>query len=85
MTKYINKGKQRSKQSVQPQKCLSILLPMASFSRGQLPARQTKVVDESQRPLKTGSPGCGSLRNDGTSSKPYCKGRDVAEDSQGSI
>ena len=49
----------------------------------QLPARQTKVVDESQRPLKTGSPGCGSLRNDGTSSKPYCKGRDVAEDSQG--
>ena len=36
-----------------------------------------------QRPLKTGSPGCGSLRNDGTSSKPYCKGRDVAEDSQG--
>ena len=43
----------------------------------------TKVVDENQRPLKTGSPGCGSLRNDGTSSKPYCKGRDVAEDSQG--
>ena len=56
---------------------------MASFSRGQLPARHTKVVDENQRPLKTGSPGCGSLRNDGTSSKPYCKGRDVAEDSQG--
>ena len=56
---------------------------MASFSRGQLPARHTKVVDENQRPLKTGSPGCGSLRNDDTSSKPYCKGRDVAEDSQG--
>ena len=56
---------------------------MASFSRGNLPARHTKVVDENQRPLKTGSPGCGSLRNDGTSSKPYCKGRDVAEDSQG--
>ena len=56
---------------------------MASFSRGQLPARHTNVVDENQRPLKTGSPGCGSLRNDGTSSKPYCKGRDVAEDSQG--
>ena len=56
---------------------------MASFSRGQLPARHTKVVDENQRPLKTGSPGCGSLKNDGTSSKPYCKGRDVAEDSQG--
>ena len=58
---------------------------MASFSRGQLPARHTKVVDENQRPLKTGSPGCGSLRNDGTSSKPYCKGRDVAEDSQGGV
>ena len=45
----------------------------------------SKVVDESQRPLKTGSPGCGSLRNDVTSSKPYCKGRDVAEDSQGGV
>ena len=56
---------------------------MALFSRGQLPARQTKVVDESQRPLKTGSPGCGNLRNDVTSSKLCCKGRDVAEDSQG--
>ena len=55
---------------------------MASFSRGQLPARQTKVVDESQRPLKTVSPGCGSLRNDGTFSKLCCTGRDVAEDSQ---
>ena len=62
---------------------LSVLLPMASFSRGQLPAQQTKVVDDSQRLLKTGSPGCGNLRNDGTSSKPYCTGRDVAEDSQG--
>ena len=62
---------------------LSVLLPMASFSRGQLPAQQTKVVDESQRPLKNGSPGCGSFRNDGTSSKLCCKGRDVAEDSQG--
>ena len=62
---------------------LSLLLPMASFSRAQLPARQTKVVDESQRPLKTGSPGCGNLRNDVTSSKLCCKGRDVAEDSQG--
>ena len=56
---------------------------MASFSRGQLPARQTKVVDESQRQLKTGSPRCGNLRNDVTSSKLCCKGRDVAEDSQG--
>ena len=44
-------------------------MSMASFSRGQLPARQTKVVDESQRPLKTGSPRCGDLRNDVTSSK----------------
>ena len=56
---------------------------MVSFSRGQLPARQTKVVDESQHPLKTGSPGCGNLRNDGTSSKLCFKGRDVAEHSQG--
>ena len=47
---------------------LSVLLPMASFSRGQLPARQNKVVDESQCPLKTGSPGCGDLRNEVTSS-----------------
>ena len=62
---------------------LSVLLPMASFSRGQLPARQTKVVDESQHPLKTGSPRCGDLRNDVTSSKLCCKGRDVAEDFQG--
>ena len=53
---------------------------MASFSRGQLPAQQTK--DESQLRLKTGSPGCGNLRNDVTSSKLCCKGRDVAEDSQ---
>ena len=36
-----------------------------------------------QRPLKTGSPGYGNLRNDVTSSKLCCKGRDVAEDSQG--
>ena len=54
-----------------------------SFSRGKLPARQTKVVDESQRPLKTGSTGCGNLTNDVTSSKLCCKRRDVAEDSQG--
>ena len=40
-------------------------------------------MDESQRPLKTGLPGCGSFRNDSTSSKLCCKGRDVAEDSQG--
>ena len=59
-----------------------ILVPMASFSRGQLRARQTKVVDESQRPLKTVSPWCGDLRNV-TSSKPCSKGRDVADDSQG--
>ena len=58
---------------------------MVLFSRGQLPARQTKVVDESQRPLKIGSPGCGNLRNDVTSSKLCCKGRDMAEDSQGGV
>ena len=40
-------------------------------------------MDESQRPLKTGSPGCGNLRNDVTSSMLCGKGRDVAEDSQG--
>ena len=56
---------------------------MASFSRGQLPTQQTKVVDESQRLLKTSSPRCGYLRNDVTSSKPCSKGRDVADDSQG--
>ena len=51
-------------------------LPMASFSRGQLPARQTKVVDENQRPLKTGSPGCGGVcNNDVSSSKPCSQGR----------
>ena len=43
-------------------------LPMASFNRGQLPARQTKVVDENQLPLKTGSPGCGGVCNNDVSS-----------------
>ena len=39
-------------------------------------------MDESQHLLKTGSPGCGDLKNDVTSSKPCSKGRDVADDSQ---
>ena len=51
-------------------------LPMALFNRGQLPARQTKVVDENQRPLKTGSPGCGGVcNNDVSPSKPCSQGR----------
>ena len=62
---------------------LSVLVPMTSFSRYKLPARQTKVVDESQLLLKTGSPWCGDLRNDVTSSKSCSKGRDVVDDSQG--
>ena len=49
---------------------------MASFNRGQLPARQTKVVDENQCPLKTGSPGCGGVcNNDVSPSKPCSQGR----------
>ena len=48
---------------------------MASFNRGQLPARQTKVVDEN-RPLKTRSPGCGGVcNNDVSPSKPCSQGR----------
>ena len=44
--------------------------------KGQLPAWQTKVVDENQRPLKTGSPGCGGVcNNDVSSSKPCSQGR----------
>ena len=50
------------------------MLVMASFSRGQLPARHTKVVDENQRPLKTGSHGCRDLKNDVTSPKPCSQG-----------
>ena len=49
---------------------------MVSFNRGQLPARKTKVVDENQRPLKTGSPGCGGVcNNDVSPSKPCSQGR----------
>ena len=58
------------------------MLVMASFSRGQLPARHTKVVDENQRPLKTGSHGCRGLKNDVTSSKPCSQGRDGTEEFQ---
>ena len=55
---------------------------MASSSRGQLPARHTKAVDENQRPLKTGSPGYRVVSgNDVTSSKPCSQGRDVIDDS----
>ena len=59
---------------------LSVILFMASSSRGQRPAWHTKAVDENQRPLKTGSPGYRVVSgNDVTSSKP--QGRDVIDDS----
>ena len=58
----------------------TVILLMASSSRGQLPAWHTKAVDENQRPLKTGSPGYRVVSgNDVTSSKP--QGRDVIDDS----
>ena len=49
---------------------------------GKMPARHTKVVDENQRPLKTGSHGCSGLKNDVTSSKPCSQGRDGTEEFQ---
>ena len=58
---------------------------MESLGRGQLPARQTKVVDESQRPTKTGSTmGC-VCSDDVISSKPSIMGRDVTDDTQTSF
>ena len=57
---------------------------MTSFSWCKQPDLQTKVVDKNQHLLKTGSPGCGGLRNYATSSKSCSKGRDVVDDSQGS-
>ena len=55
--------------------------PFASFSRGQPPARRTKVVDDNLRPLKSGStclcvPVCA---HDAVSSKPTTLGRDAAD------
>ena len=44
---------------------------MVLFNRGQLPARQTKVVDDNQCPLKTG----GVCNNDVSPSKPRSQGR----------
>ena len=62
---------------------MSVYLQMASSNRGQLPARHTKVVDESQCPLKTDSLGndevCG---NDVLSSKPCSQGRGEIDVSQ---
>ena len=56
---------------------------MEVSSRGQLPAWQTKVVDECQSPLKTGTMGLGLVcSNDVASSKPNTLGRDVTDDSQ---
>ena len=54
----------------------------ALFSRGQPPARQTKVVDDGQRPLKTGHT-CLSVpvcTIDATTSKPASVGRVVVDD-----
>ena len=56
---------------------------MTSFSWCKQPDLQTMVVDKNQHLLKTGSPGCGGLRNYATSSKSCSKGRDVVDDSQG--
>ena len=56
---------------------------MEVSSRGQLPAWQTKVVDECQSPLKTGTMGLGLVcSNDVASSKPNTPGRGVTDDSQ---
>ena len=57
------------------------MLAFASFSRGQPPARQTKVVDGGLRPLKPGLtrlsvPVC---TNDVASPNPTTQGRDVAD------
>ena len=54
---------------------------MASFNRGQLPARQTKVVDHGLGPLEAGPtrlfvPVC---NHDAASSKPSSVGRDVVD------
>ena len=53
----------------------------ASFSRGQPPARHTKVVDNDQCPLKSGQT-CLSVpvcANDATSPNPTTQGRAVAD------
>ena len=56
---------------------------MASSNRGKLPARHTKVVDESQRPLKTGSLGNGRVcGNDVLPSKPCSQGTGEIDVSQ---
>ena len=49
------------------------------FSRGQPPARQTKVVDYGLSPLKTGSTHLVSV-NDTLFSKPTSVGRNVVDD-----
>ena len=63
--------------------CLTIIIlfsfMMATSSRGQLPARQTKVVDSCPSPLKEGrthkNRKTGSSDNDVLSSKPTGRGR----------
>ena len=55
---------------------------MASFSRGQLSARHTKIVDKGQCPLKTGSIMGDVCRHDASSSKPDMLGRDGTDDTQ---
>ena len=57
------------------------MLAFASFSRGQPPARRTKVVDDGLRPLKPGQT-CLSVpvcANDATSSKSTLVERDAAD------
>ena len=56
---------------------------MALSNRRQLPARHTKVVDESQRPLKAGSLGNGEVcGNDVLPSKTCSQGRGEIDVSQ---
>ena len=61
---------------------VSISVIFASFSRGQPPARHTKVVDNDLRPLKSGQT-CVSVpvcANDAASSNPTTPGRGAADD-----
>ena len=59
---------------------------MASFNRGQPPARQTKVVHHGFGCIKAGSTGLGSdCRNDDISLKPSVEGRGIADVQQSTV
>ena len=59
---------------------------MASFNRGQPPARQTKVVHHGFGCIKAGSTGLGSdCRNDDISLKPSVEGRGMADAQQSNV